>query len=211
MAHSGNLIIVSGPSGAGKSVLSSSVLQLVPELRFSVSYTTRPPRGMERNGVEYYFVDQAGFEELIQSGELLEYALVYGNYYGTPRRFIQECLASGEDVLVDIDVQGAQTVRQRCPDAVSIFIMPPSYQELRERLECRKLDKDYVIEQRLRIAGQEIRHFKYYDYLIINRVLEESIEELKAIILGSRCRRSSRSEYAKSIVSTFGGTDAEDP
>ena len=211
MAHSGNLFIVSGPSGAGKSVLSSSVLQLVPELRFSVSYTTRPPRGMERNGVEYYFVDQAGFEELIQSGELLEYALVYGNYYGTPRRFIQECLARGEDVLVDIDVQGAQTVRQRCPDAVSIFIMPPSYQELRERLECRKLDKDYVIEQRLRIAGQEIRHFKYYDYLIINRVLEESIEELKAIILGSRCRRSSRSEYAKSIVSTFGGTDAEDP
>jgi len=211
MAHSGNLIIVSGPSGAGKSVLSSSVLQLVPELRFSVSYTTRPPRGMERNGVEYYFVDQAGFEELIQSGELLEYALVYGNYYGTPRRFIQEGLARGEDVLVDIDVQGAQTVRQRCPDAVSIFIMPPSYQELRERLECRKLDKDYVIEQRLRIAGQEIRHYKYYDYLIINRVLEESIEELKAIILGSRCRRSSRSEYAKSIVSTFGGTDAEDP
>ena len=211
MPQSGNLIIVSGPSGAGKSVLASSVLQLVPGLRFSVSYTTRPPRGAERNGVEYNFVDQVKFEELIRSGELLEYARVYGNYYGTPQRFVEECLKRGEDVLLDLDVQGAQTIRQKRPDSVSVFIMPPSYQVLRERLESRKLDKEYVIEQRLKIAGKEIKHYKNYDYLIINRELEASIGELKAIILGSRCRSSSRAEYAKSIVATFGGTDAEDP
>src|SRR2546426_4788752 len=168
MPQSGNLIIVSGPSGAGKSVLASSVLQLVPGLRFSVSYTTRPPRGAERNGVEYNFVDQAKFEELIRSGELLEYARVYGNYYGTPQRFVEECLKRGEDVLLDLDVQGAQTIRQKRPDSVSVFIMPPSYQVLRERLESRKLDKEYVIEQRLKIAGKEIKHYKNYDYLIIN-------------------------------------------
>ena len=211
MPQSGNLIIVSGPSGAGKSVLASSVLQLVPGLRFSVSYTTRPPRGTERNGVEYNFVDQEKFEELIRSGELLEYALVYGNYYGTAQRFVEECLKRGEDVLLDLDVQGAQTIRQKRPDSVSVFIMPPSYQVLRERLESRKLDREYVIEQRLKIAGKEIRHYQNYDYLIINRELEASIGELKAIIIGSRCRSSSRAEYAKSIVATFGGTDAEDP
>ena len=211
MPQSGNLIIVSGPSGAGKSVLASSVLQLVPGLRFSVSYTTRPPRGTERNGVEYNFVDQEKFEELIRSGELLEYALVYGNYYGTAQRFVEECLGRGEDVLLDLDVQGAQTIRQKRPDSISVFIMPPSYQLLRERLESRKLDKEYVIEQRLKIAGKEIRHYQNYDYLIINQELEASIGELKAIIIGSRCRSSFRAEYAKSIVATFGGTDAEDP
>lgn len=191
--------------------MAASVVQLLPELRFSVSYTTRAARGTELNGVEYHFVDQTRFAELIGSGELLEYALVYGNYYGTSRKFIDECLSRGEDVLLDVDVQGAQTIRQRRPDSVSIFIMPPSYQVLRERLESRKLDKDYIIEQRLKIAGKEIRHYKNYDYLIINQELDKSIEEMTAIILGSRCRSSSRADYAKSIVATFGGTDAEDP
>ncbi|PYU94932.1 MAG: guanylate kinase [Acidobacteria bacterium] len=210
MAPSGNLIIVSGPSGSGKSVLAASVLKMVPGLTFSVSHTTRAPRGNERDGVEYYFVDKTRFEELIQKGEFLEWAEVYGNYYGTRRSFIDERLARGDDVLVDVDVQGARTIRQRRPEAISIFIMPPSYQVLRERLERRRLDKEYVIEQRLRIACEEIKHYRDYDFLIVNEDLEDSIDKLRAIIIGSRCRMRSRADHAKSIMATFGGMDGKD-
>jgi guanylate kinase len=127
MAHCGNLFIVSGPSGAGKSVLAACLLQQIPKLRFSISYTTRLPRGNEQDGVEYYFVDRARFEDLKLSGELLEWAEVYGNYYGTPQRLVDEILSQGDDVLLDVDVQGAQSIRQRRPEAVGIFIMPPRF------------------------------------------------------------------------------------
>ncbi len=211
MPRKGSLIIVSGPSGAGKSVLAASALEALSGLRFSVSYTTRPPRGSERDGVEYRFVTGAEFQRLIESKELLEWAEVYGNFYGTSRRFIDDSLNVGIDVLLDVDVQGARTVREKRPDAVSIFIMPPSYQVLRSRLENRKLDKDYVIEQRLSIARREIKQYRNYDFLIVNDRLAESVEELKAIILGSRCRMTSRARSAESIVATFGGLDAEGP
>ncbi len=211
MYQVGNLFIVSGPSGAGKSAIAAGVLDSVPNLRFSVSYTTRPPRGSERNGVEYNFVTEEEFKELIHSGDLLEWALVYGNYYGTSQRRIDEILRNGTDVLLDIDVQGAHAIRERRAESISVFILPPSYQVLRERLECRKLDKQYVIEQRLKIACEEITHYKDYDYLVINKDLGESINEVKAIILGSRCRMAARAEAAKSILATFGGLDAEDP
>ena len=183
---------------------------MVPGLTFSVSHTTRAPRGNERDGVEYYFVDKTRFEELIQKGEFLEWAEVYGNYYGTRRSFIDERLARGDDVLVDVDVQGARTIRQRRPEAISIFIMPPSYQVLRERLERRRLDKEYVIEQRLRIACEEIKHYRDYDFLIVNEDLEDSIDKLRAIIIGSHCRMRSRADHAKSIMATFGGMDGKD-
>ena len=211
MAQNGNLFIVSGPSGAGKSALVASVLEAVPGLRFSISHTTRAPRGKERNGVEYYFVDTNRFEMLHESGEFLEWAQVYGNYYGTSKKFIDEMLATGEDVLLDVDVQGARTIQSRCPDALTIFIMPPSYQVLRERLERRRLDKDYIIEKRLKIAREEIENYRNYDFLIVNYELGQSIEELKAIILGSRCRRERRADLATAIIATFGGIDAEDP
>lgn len=211
MSRKGSLIIVSGPSGAGKSTLASSVLALLPHLSFSVSFTTRAPRGNEHHGVDYHFVTKAEFEVLIRSGDLLEWAEVYGNYYGTSQKFIDERLRQGDDVLLDIDVQGARTIREKRQEAISIFIMPPSYQILRRRLENRKLDKDYVIEQRLKIARREIAHFRNYDYLIINDEFDGSVEELKAIILGSRCRMNSRVESAESIVATFGGLDAEVP
>ena len=211
MAQTGNLIIVSGPSGAGKSALASSVLGTLPDLRFSISYTTRPPRRNERNGVDYHFVTQAQFETLTRRGEWLEWAVVYGNYYGTSRKFVDEKLAQGADVLLDIDVQGARSIRDMRPDAISIFILPPSYPILRSRLENRKLDKDYVIENRLRIARQEIAQYRDYDFLIINEELDRSSEELKAIILGSRCRMTARAESAESIIATFGGLNAEDP
>ena len=211
MAHCGNLFIVSGPSGAGKSVLAACLLQQIPKLRFSISYTTRLPRGNEQDGVEYYFVDRARFEDLKLSGEFLEWAEVYGNYYGTSQRLVDEILSQGDDVLLDVDVQGAQSIRQRRPEAVGIFIMPPSFQVLRQRLENRRLDKDYVIEQRLQIAFNEIKQYKNYEFLIINEELGRSIEELESIVVSSRCRMSHRAQSARSIVATFGGLDAEDP
>jgi len=210
-ARSGNLIIVSGPSGAGKSALVANVLQFLPHLRFSISYTTRAPRGAERNGVEYFFVDRSKFQSLVRSDDLLEWAEVHGNYYGTSRKFVEDLLNQGEDVLLDIDVQGAQVVRRKHADAVGIFILPPSYQVLRDRLKHRSLDDDFVIEQRLRIARKEISHYREYDYLIVNEDLGSSTHALQAIIESTRCRMAARVESARSILASFGGIDAEDP
>jgi guanylate kinase len=211
MARSGNLIIVSGPSGAGKSILASRVLQLVPHLKFSVSYTTRAPRGSEQNGVEYFFVSREEFQALIRGNDLLEWAEVHGNYYGTSLKFVDDLLRQGEDVLLDIDVQGASIVRQKRPDAVAIFILPPSYLILRERLMRRSLDPGFVIEKRLKIACKEIRKYKSYDFLIVNEELNNSTLELQSIILSARCRTAAGSESAESVIATFGGIDAEDP
>lgn len=207
----GNLIIVSGPSGAGKSAISAGVLEQLPRLRFSVSYTTRTPRGGEQNGIHYHFVSREEFDGLVRNGEMLEWAEVYGNFYGTSKKMIDEALTAGDDVLLDVDVQGARTICRKRPGAMSVFIMPPSYGVLRERLEQRKLDKAYVIEQRLRVANEEIRQFADYDYLIINSDLGKAIEELKAIVIGSRCRMERRTEDAQAIVATFGGVNAQDP
>ena len=211
MARLGNLIIVSGPSGAGKSALVSGVLNLVPGLRFSVSYTTRLPRGTEKNGVEYFFVSRQEFESLISGDNLLEWAQVHGNYYGTSRQFVEDFLRKGEDVLLDIDVQGAKVIRRNRPDALGVFILPPSYEVLRERIERRSLDPGIVIQQRLKRACEEIRHYKEYDYLIINEDLGSSIHELESIISGARCRIAARIDCVKSVLATFGGIDAEDP
>lgn len=203
----GSLFIVSGPSGAGKSALVGCVLESVPNLKFSVSYTTRAPRGFERDGTEYFFVSHPEFQELVRKDALLEWAEVYGNCYGTSRHHVDAVLRQGNDLLLDIDVQGARTIRSKRPDAVTVFILPPSYGVLRQRLEDRNLDKEIVIEQRLRIAGGEIKQYRYYDYLIINEDLERSVQELTSIILASRCRRDARAERAGSIVATFGGSD----
>jgi guanylate kinase len=208
MTVPGNLIIVSGPSGAGKSAISAGVLEQLPGLRFSVSYTTRAPRGNEQNGVHYNFVGREEFDNLVRVGEMLEWAEVYGNLYGTSRKVVDEALAGGDDVLLDVDVQGARTIVRKKSGAMSVFIMPPSYEVLRERLEQRRLDKAYVIEQRLRVAYGEIRQFADYDYLIINSDLGKAIEELKAIVTGSRCRMQRRTEDAQAIVATFGGVNA---
>ena len=210
MRH-GNLIIVSGPSGAGKSALVGGVLQSMTHIRFSVSFTTRAPRGTEKDGVEYYFVDRDAFQSLIREDALLEWAQVHDNYYGTSRKFVDDLLGQGEDVILDIDVQGAQMIRSKRTDTISVFVMPPSYKVLRERLERRRLDEGLVIEQRLKRACGEIRRYEEYDYLIINRDLADSIRELEAIISGSRCRKVSRMESAKSVLATFGGMDAENP
>lgn len=211
MSQKGSLFIISGPSGAGKSALASSVLGRLPGITFSVSCTTRLPRGNECDGVDYFFVTKGEFEDRIRRGDFLEWAEVYGNYYGTSRQFIEENMARGEDVLLDVDVQGARTIRSLRPDSISIFIMPPSFQVLRLRLESRKLDKEYIIEKRLKIARREVAQYQNFDYLIVNNEFEASVVELKAIIGSSRCRMTSRAGTAAKIAATFGGMDAENP
>ena len=201
----GNLFILSGPSGVGKSALSEYALRSLPDLQFSVSYTTRAPRGGERDGVEYFFTDRRKFESLISDGEFLEWAKVHDNYYGTSRNHIDDFLRQGNDVILDIDVQGARSVKQTRPDAVTIFLLPPSFYALRERLLRRSLDNTDVIEKRLKIAREEIRRFTEYDYLIVNDDLENAERELAAIIVSTRCRMDARSNAAVSIMECFGG------
>src|SRR3954462_386705 len=164
----GILYIISAPSGSGKSTLVNELRRIVPDLEFSVSYTTRPPRGSEKHGLEYYFVSHREFEEMIRRDEFLEYATVFGNYYGTARRFLKEAAARGNDMLLDIDVQGAAQVKQRHPEAVSIFILPPDRKILEKRLRNRSQSEgaiaDEVIERRLLAARNEIANCPKYDY-----------------------------------------------
>lgn len=203
MSNKGNLVIISAPSGSGKTSLADRLLPEVGGMKFSVSHTTRSRRKSETQGMEYFFVSVSEFESMVEADEFLEWAKVYGNYYGTSRSFVEAKLASGLDVLLDIDIQGALKVKQSFPDALTVFVMPPSFQVLEERLRNRDLDDDAVIERRLQIARSEIRHFKEYDFLVINRDLDQSVLELKSIVLATRCSVSNRFEEAESIVQTF--------
>jgi len=182
--------IVSAPSGSGKSTLVARLLKMVRNLDFSISYTTRPPRGPEQNRKEYFFVSREEFEAMIAANEFLEYADVFGNYYGTARRFLREAEARGHDLLLDIDVQGAKLIMERIPDAVSIFILPPDWETLERRLRSRGLDPEAVIRRRLDTARREIENYTKYDYILVNNVLEQSAGQLKDIVLSERLQRS---------------------
>jgi guanylate kinase len=184
------VFIVSAPSGSGKSTLVSELFKVTKNLDFSISYTTRPPRGSEQNGKEYFFVTKDQFEAMIAANEFLEYANVFGNYYGTAKRFLREAEARGNDLLLDIDVQGAQQVKQGIPDAVSIFILPPDRKTLEWRLRSRGLDSEAVIRRRLDNARREIENYSKYGYILINEKLERATDELKAVVLAERMRRS---------------------
>jgi guanylate kinase len=186
--------IISAPSGSGKSTLVNRVRLIVPGLKFSISYTTRAPRAGEENGREYYFVSRAEFEEMIRQDAFLEYAEVFGNYYGTARRFLLEAEEEGKDLLLDIDVQGAAQIKRKIPGAVSIFILPPNRQELEKRLRTRSLDAEPVIQRRLVTASREIENYDKYDYILINDRLEESIDALKSILLAERLTRPGAEE-----------------
>ena len=186
MSSKGNLIIISAPSGSGKSTLASGLFRDTEKVVFSVSHTTRPPRGKEKEGEDYFFVTEDQFKKMIQENAFLEWAHVYGNYYGTSSHFVESMIESGNDVLLDIDVQGALKVKDLKPDALMVFVLPPSYPELEKRLRNRGLDDPGVIKRRLKIARDEIKHYKEYNYVIINNDLERSIEELKRIVLSAR-------------------------
>ena len=183
---SGRLFIISAPSGAGKSTLCRAVRQRFPELRYSVSYTTRRPRGKEKNGVDYHFIKQAAFREGIIAGKWAEWAEVHGNYYGTSAEFIDRTLGEGCDVLLDIDVQGMEQILKRYPDSVTIFIMPPSLAVLRQRLQDRGTDSAASISERLDNAAAEIGRRKRFRYIVVNDRLEEAIDELSAILAAGR-------------------------
>jgi guanylate kinase len=194
--------IISAPSGSGKSTLVNELLKLAPDLDFSVSYTTRPPRGSEQNGKQYYFVSREQFEQMIRADEFLEHADVFGNYYGTKRRFLEEAGLRGHDLLLDIDVQGAGQIKPKLTDAVSIFVLPPDRKTLERRLRKRGEDDPRVIELRLVGASREIENYKEYDYILINDDLKESIESLQTIVRSERLRKLARplSEKEKEIV-----------
>ncbi len=209
--QSGNLIIVSGPSGAGKSALCARILDTMPQVRFSVSYTTRKPRRTEKHGVDYFFVGDPEFQALVRDNDFLEHARVHGYHYGTSKKYVDDLLEQGYDVLLDIDVQGAEIIRRKRKDAVGVFILPPTYQVLRDRLHSRSLDDEIVMEQRLKRALKEIRHFEKYNFLIINEDLESAACELQSIIMSTHCRLAARVQSAKSILASFGGMDAELP
>jgi|SRR5947209_792475 len=194
---SGILYIISAPSGSGKSTLVNEMRKFVSHLEFSISYTTRPPRGSEQNGVEYYFISRSKFEEMLAQNEFLEYAEVFGNYYGTANSVLEQAFRRGNDVLLDIDVQGERQVKTKMPEAVSIFVLPPSRVELESRLRKRSVSENVrseeTIRKRLDGARKEIENYPNYDYILVNDHLEQSVDELQAIVLSERCQRSGKS------------------
>jgi guanylate kinase len=197
------VVVVSAPSGAGKSTVIGRVLRELGGMRFSISHTTRPPRGEEREGVDYYFVARDAFEQLRDEGRLLEWAEVHGNLYGTAMMELVRAREEGVDLLLDLDVAGAAQVRQRLPDAVTVFILPPSYPDLERRLRGRGQDDEATIQRRLAAAGRELGAFWHYDYAIVNDDLDACVRELKSIIRAARCAVPVVAERAREIEKTF--------
>jgi guanylate kinase len=197
---SGILFIISAPSGSGKSTLVNELRKFVPSLEFSVSYTTRPPRGSEQDGHEYHFIGREEFEGMIMRDQFLEHAEVFGNYYGTAKTVLQDAEQRGNDVLLDIDVQGERQVKAKMPDAVSVFVLPPSRKELESRLRKRSISENVspdVIRRRLDTARREIVNYPNYDYILVNDHLEQSLDRLVGIVMGERARRSGKPPSAE--------------
>ncbi len=184
----GNLVVISGPSGAGKGTIIDELLKINHQIHLSISMTSRPIRGKEQNGKEYYFVTREEFEQKIQENEFLEYAEYSGNYYGTPRGKINEYLNEGKDVILEIEIQGALKIKEKIPEALFIFIMPPSMEELKRRLKNRKTETEEKMLIRFQRAYEEINEVTKYNYVILNDDLEESVSKVNAILLAERCR-----------------------
>lgn len=199
----GHVFLIAAPSGAGKGSLVKALLTRFPQLKLSISCTTRPPRPSEANGREYHFVDLPTFEQWRANGQLLEWAKVHDNYYGTPLPFIQEQVASGQDILLEIDWQGAQQVRKHFPDVIDIFILPPSRAELENRLRTRAQDSDDVIMRRLAAASTEIAHANEFQYVIINDQFDQALAQLSAIVQVADLRYVAQASAQSTIFSQF--------
>ncbi|PMP70238.1 MAG: guanylate kinase [Thermodesulfovibrio aggregans] len=183
----GNIFVISAPSGTGKTTLCERLLKALPDLKMSISHTTRKPRPGETNGVDYFFVDKKTFEEMISKEEFIEWAEVYGNFYGTSKNVISQLMKQGYDILLDIDTQGAKNIKKLYPESILIFILPPSMKELERRLLQRNEDKD-TIKKRVSKAGEEISQYKLYDYIVINDNLEKALNELLCIVCAERLK-----------------------
>ena len=191
----GSLFVIAAPSGAGKTSLVRALMQLRPELRFSISYTTRKQRPAERHGHDYFFIDKPQFESMIEGREFLEHAQVFDNFYGTSRAQVEEMLAAGSNVLLEIDWQGAQQIRSAMPECQSIFILPPSRTELERRLRDRGTDSDEVIARRLRDSLADMSHWNEFDYVVVNDDFAQATADLQAIVSGQGAGlRAGRSE-----------------
>ncbi|MBK5291632.1 MAG: guanylate kinase [Acidobacteriia bacterium] len=198
------VFIISAPSGSGKSTLVDRLLKADARLVFSISHTTRERRGAEADGQNYHFISREEFERRLSADEFLESAQVFGNYYGTHRRYLDQARRTGHDLVLDIDVQGERQLKEKIPDAVSIFVLAPSRVILESRLRARSEGSDQVIERRLREAAEEIRNYHRYDYVLVNQDVEDSVRQLRAIVEAERIRRIRMEEKIRPILSSFG-------
>jgi guanylate kinase len=199
----GTLYIVAAPSGAGKSSIVNATLARDPQIALSISFTSRAPRPGERHAEHYHFVSASEFERMIAAGDFFEHALVHGDWKGTARQSVEPQLAAGHDVLLEIDWQGAHQVRQQVPDAVSVFILPPSRQALEERMRKRGQDSETVIAQRLAAAREEMSHYGDFDYVIINENFETAVTEMCSIFVASRLRRQAQAQRHAGLIETL--------
>jgi len=200
MSKNGNLYIISAPSGAGKTSLLKALVSKISNFSTAISSTTREIRSGETDGVDYHFVSIEKFLSMVQAGEFLEHAEVFGNFYGTSEKSVRKALEEGQDLVLEIDWQGAQQVRKQLPDAIGIFILPPSRETLAERLKGRAQDDEAVIEKRMAAAIEEISHYNEYDYLVINDVFEEALMDLENIIKSQRLTLSRQSANYKQLI-----------
>ncbi len=202
----GNLTIISSPSGGGKGTLIKEVLKTVPNIGYSVSFTTRERRGGEENGRDYFFVSRAEFENLVALGEFIEFAEVHGNFYGTSINQVKDRIDAGQDVILEIDVQGAESVRKMLPEAVSIFILPPSFEILRNRLKARATEKLADLDLRLKNSFFEVRRFDEFKYVVINDEVSQATADLQTIILAERLKRIRQTDAIQGILDSFDTT-----
>ncbi len=199
----GTLFIISAPSGAGKTSLVKALRQQQPEIALSISHTTRTPRPGEQNGIHYHFVDESQFLKQLQNEEFLEYARVHDHLYGTSRRSVLDQIEAGKEVILEIDWQGANQIRKQIQNVISIFILPPSLEVLRQRLQARGQDHPEIIEKRLKNAIAEIHHCTDFDYLIINRQFETALAELMAIFTANRLRYDAQSKRHAQLINAL--------